>query len=385
MSDKWMIQKISTAQSCADEYTKAALSHFIKTAGCKAEIVSKTETEKNLTGAIYICMGDQLMKITDISPNFSLDEAEIFAKIMELEIRERKSKEETEELKEFIHRNKLCTCSQIKIPQEALFRQEKLAAIGQLSAGIAHDLNNPIGFISCNFDVLKNYASEIRNFISAAGRLIEPEVFEEVKSEYRINDIIQDTEDIFQESEEGFKRITGIVANLLAFARSDADRIKRDNLNAAVENTVSIAKSEFKFIADVIIEAGDLPDFIFNTGEISQVLLNILLNAVQAIKQQKRMDTGQIIIKTWKEDGFACCSLSDDGPGISPENIEKVFEPFFTTKPVGEGTGLGLNVSYDIIVNKHKGSITVRNNPEQGAEFLFRIPIMQEAEEENGS
>lgn len=383
MSDKWMIQKISTAQSCADEYIKAALSHFMKTAGCKAEIISKTE--KNLTGAIYICMGEQLMKITDISPNFSLDEAEIFAKIMELEIRERKSKEETEELKEFIHRNKLCTCSQIKIPQEALFRQEKLAAIGQLSAGIAHDLNNPIGFISCNFDVLKNYASEIRNFISAAGRLIEPEVFEEVKSEYRINDIIQDTEDIFQESEEGFKRITGIVANLLAFARSDADRIKRDNLNAAVENTVSIAKSEFKFIADVIIEAGDLPDFIFNTGEISQVLLNILLNAVKAIKQQKRMDTGQIIIKTWEEDGFACCSLSDDGPGISPENIEKVFEPFFTTKPVGEGTGLGLNVSYDIIVNKHKGSITVRNNPEQGAEFLFRIPIMQEAEEENGS
>jgi C4-dicarboxylate-specific signal transduction histidine kinase len=117
----------------------------MKTAGCKAEIVSKTETEKNLTGAIYICMGDQLMKITDISPNFSLDEAEIFAKIMELEIRERKSKEETEELKEFIHRNKLCTCSQIKIPQEALFRQEKLAAIGQLSAGIAHDLNNPFG------------------------------------------------------------------------------------------------------------------------------------------------------------------------------------------------------------------------------------------------
>jgi len=115
------------------------------------------------------------------------------------------------------------------------------------------------------------------------------------------------------------------------------------------------------------------------------VLLNILLNAVQAIKQQKRIDTGQIIIKTWEEKGFACCSLSDDGPGISPDNIEKVFDPFFTTKPVGEGTGLGLNVSYDIIVNKHKGSITVRNNPEQGAEFLFRIPIMQEAEEENGS
>lgn len=264
MSDKWMIQKISTAQSCADEYIKAALSHFMKTAGCKAEIISKTE--KNLTGAIYICMGEQLMKITDISQNFSLDEAEIFAKIMELEIRERKSKEETEDLKEFINRNKLCTCSQIKIPQEALFRQEKLAVIGQLSAGIAHDLNNPIGFISCNFDVLKNYASEIRNFISAAGRLIEPEVFEEIKSEYRINDIIQDTEDIFQESEEGFKRITGIVANLLAFARSDADRIKRGNLNAAVENTVSIAKSEFKFIADVITEAGDRADYYQDMG-----------------------------------------------------------------------------------------------------------------------
>ncbi|QAR32113.1 GHKL domain-containing protein [Geovibrio thiophilus] len=385
MSDIWMIQNISTAENRTDEYIKDALNHFMETAGCKAEVIDRAEAGKTGSGAIYICIDERLLKITEISENFSLKDAEIFARIMELEIRERKYRQEITELKELIHRNKLCTCSQIKIPQAALFRQEKLAAIGQLSAGIAHELNNPIGFISCNFDVLKNYASEIRAFISEAGRISDSAAFEKAKSAHRIDEIISDTEDIFTESEEGFRRITGIVANLLAFARSDANRLKRGSFNNAVANTVSIAKSEFKFTAEVITEAGDLPEFIFNTGEISQVLLNILLNAVQAIKQQKKAAMGLIVIKTWEEDGFACCSIKDDGPGIKPESADRVFEPFFTTKPIGEGTGLGLNVSYDIIVNKHKGSISAENNPNGGAVFSFRIPMIDETAGSDGT
>ena len=136
-----------------------------------------------------------------------------------------------------------------------------------------------------------------------------------------------------------------------------------------------MARNEIKYHADVQTEFGDIPRIECNIGEINQVFLNILVNAAQAIKEQKRSDRGKIIVRTFENDQSVFCEISDDGPGIPKEILNKIFDPFFTTKPIGAGTGLGLSIAYDIIANKHKGDIAAKSNKGEGATFIVRLPI----------
>ncbi len=289
------------------------------------------------------------------------------------------AKKQNEELKEI---NIKLTDTKLQ-----LIQSENMAAIGVLAAGIAHEINNPMGFINSNFEILEKYLKRIfQYFTFVQENVLNLEEFspqsieikaelEQIAKKLKINSVFTEMEDIISESKDGIRRVTEIVQSLLAFARS----IKEDekdlyNLNELISQVCIMAENEVKNIADVeILVPKDI--FIYcNRGQIGQVIINMLLNSVQAIKLQDREEKGKIKILAEKAGGFSVIKISDDGPGIAKENLSKVFEPFFTTKDVGQGKGLGLSFAYDIVVNKHKGKIEVQSEEGKGAIFIISIP-----------
>jgi signal transduction histidine kinase len=277
----------------------------------------------------------------------------------------------------------------VKKTQPKLIQQEKLASIGQLAAGIAHELNNPIGFISSNFTSLKSYVTIIKKYIyfcekvaalarkSGASPLQEHvKALLEFRDRQKIEFIYRDIEDLVNESMDGISRITEIVKSLRNFSRIDTgSEIELYDINEALESTLIVAKNEIKYVADVVKDFQSVPLIECVGGEINQVLLNIIINAAQAIKSQGRADTGLIKLKTYSDGQSVTCEISDDGPGIRKDLIHRIFDPFFTTKEAGKGIGLGLNISYDIIVNKHRGELFVESNPGELTKFTVRLPV----------
>jgi two-component system, NtrC family, sensor kinase len=265
--------------------------------------------------------------------------------------------------------------------QASLIHQEKLASIGQLAAGVAHELNNPLGFVSSNFKSLKKYIEIIKKYVAIIENdFNSPELnskkFHQFRREQKIDFILQDIEDLLEESSEGFERMTNIVENLRFFSRVDFEnKVSEYDLNKGINSTLTVARNEIKYVAIVETDLGELPLIECKGDEINQVLLNIIVNAAQAIKSQDREQPGTIKIRTSTENGFVYCEISDDGPGITAEVIDKIFDPFFTTKDVGQGTGLGLNISHDIVINKHKGNLTVESEPENGCKFIVKLPV----------
>ena len=274
----------------------------------------------------------------------------------------------------------------VRNAQPKLIQQEKLASIGQLAAGIAHELNNPIGFISSNFTSLKSYISIIKEYITVceqslallSGRTdvsgVDPRI-RSLRDDKKLDYILGDLESLVTESMEGVSRMTEIVTSLRNFSHIDNEtRIGSYDINEALESTLSVAKNEIKYVADVEKELSNVPHIDCIGSEINQVLLNILVNAAQAIESQKRRDRGLIKIKTYADREYVYCEIEDDGPGIPRQIISRIFDPFFTTKEVGEGTGLGLNISYDIVANKHGGELSVHSEEGHGATFVVKLP-----------
>jgi len=265
--------------------------------------------------------------------------------------------------------------------------QEKMAGIGQLSAGIAHEINNPLGFVKSNLYTLEKYKDKIKKLLELAIILEKDiennhkDIYEtsfsdiiEYKSKNKINFIFEDMDDIISESKDGINRIENIVKSLLSFSRrASSSEFSEYDINSNIKSTITIAYNEIKYFANVEQNLEDVPLIKAIEGEINQVLLNILVNAAHAIKLKGVQ--GTIKIHTYYEDEYLKCEISDDGAGISDENISNIFDPFFTTKPVGTGTGLGLSISHDIIVNKHSGSIDVRSTLGEGTTFIISLPI----------
>lgn len=274
--------------------------------------------------------------------------------------------------------------------QSQLIHQEKMAGIGQLSAGIAHEINNPLGFLQSNMETLGKYLKKMQGYFDINMEMMDhadPITIEEYKEylikmdhymkENKLKYIISDLDDILIESLNGIQRIEKIVKSLLGFSRKGFEsEFIEDDLNKCIKDTLTIANNEIKYCARVEEILESIPLIPILSGEINQVLLNLIINAAHAIKSKEKQ--GTIIIHTYCDEKFVYCEISDDGVGIKEEHLKKIFEPFFTTKPVGTGTGLGLSVAHDIIVNKHKGSIEVKSEFGIGTSFKLTLPRERE-------
>jgi len=259
--------------------------------------------------------------------------------------------------------------------QGLMVQQEKLASIGQLAAGIAHEINNPVGFLKSNHAILEKHVSKIREAWAAAGASCGGAIAE-IEKRMDLAYVFSEFDTIFSESAEGFARIMRIVGNLKNFSRIDmGTAMELYDVNEGLESTLIVAQNEIKYLADTRASLGDLPSIRAKGGEINQVFLNILVNAAQAIETRKEKGKGLIEIETRRIGEQVLIIIRDNGPGI-PEAIRtRIFDPFFTTKDPGKGTGLGLSISYDIIERKHKGKLYVESEPGRGSAFFIELPI----------
>ena len=263
----------------------------------------------------------------------------------------------------------------IKDTQLLVIQQEKLASIGYLASGIAHEINNPLGFLRSNHEFLAGFFGTIRKAWSSLQEA-HPEELAAIARELDLDYLFTETGTLLSESDAGYRRIMEIVKSLKDYARAGVDRqVSAYDLNKGLESTLVVAWNKIKYVADVEKDYGQLPFIEADGGSINQVLLNILVNAAEAIESQHREGKGLITIRTRLEGGTVECLIGDDGPGVPEKMRLRVFDPFFTTKEPGKGTGLGLSISYDIVVSRHGGSLTVGQSPSGGALFRMCLPL----------
>ncbi len=263
--------------------------------------------------------------------------------------------------------------------QEQLMQNEKMAAIGQLAAGVAHEINNPVGFINSNLNSLVRYMDNVIEIIdiyqAAEPVLAQQEVFAarvaHVKKNFDLDYIKSDVPELINECIEGTARVKQIVLNLKEFSHVDEAEWQLADLHQGLDSTLNIVNNEIKYKAEVLKEYGELPLIECIASQINQVFMNLLVNAAHAIDE-----FGTISICTGVKGEEAWIEIRDSGHGIAPEHLKRLFEPFFTTKPVGTGTGLGLSLSFGI-VKKHGGRIDVQSEEGQGTCFTVWLPLAQ--------
>jgi signal transduction histidine kinase len=264
--------------------------------------------------------------------------------------------------------------------QDKLVQSEKLASIGQLAAGVAHEINNPIGYIFSNFGTLEKYMDDLFKML-ACYEAAEAELADSptgmrlraLREEIELDYLKEDIPTLMAESREGITRVRKIVQDLKDFSRVDAHQEWGwANLNQGIDSTLNIVNNEIKYKAEVVKDYGGLPDVYCLPSELNQVFMNLLVNAAHAITAER----GMITIRSGVEpvDERVWIEVADNGCGIAKENLGRIFDPFFTTKPVGKGTGLGLSLSYGI-VKKHQGQLEVRSELGQGTTFRVTVPI----------
>jgi len=267
--------------------------------------------------------------------------------------------------------------AELQQSQAQIFQQEKMASIGQLAAGVAHEINNPMGFISSNLSTMGKYMEKINSFEAAMIEAVQGKGDEELlasmkdlRKKLKIDFILEDIKSLLDESRDGAERVRRIVQDLKSFSHVDEAECKPASINECLDTTLNMLRNEIKYIADVEREFDpDLPMLLCFPQQINQVFMNVLVNSAHAIEGH-----GLIKIKTLRESDDIVVRISDTGKGIAPENLTRIFEPFFTTKEVGKGTGLGLSISYDII-KKHGGLMTVESEVGVGTTFTVRLPL----------
>lgn len=273
---------------------------------------------------------------------------------------------------------------ELETTQSQMVQHEKLASIGQLAAGIAHEINNPLGFIMSNHETVRDYVGRMLAYISFLEKGV-PSVTE-IREEHRVSRALDTITTVISDSDEGFSRITKIIQSLKDFSRVETrGEIMPVHIDKLIEDTLVVSRNNWKYVAEVSTRY-ELEDTVEAYGDLlNQVFMNIIVNAAQAIAGTQRDELGHIYVHTWRDGLNAVIRIEDDGPGIPEEVLNRIFDPFFTTKPIGQGTGLGLSVSYDIVVKKHKGRLIAENRNEGGARFTICIPITQDIPDEGES
>ena len=258
--------------------------------------------------------------------------------------------------------------------QNQLIQSERMASIGQLAAGVAHEINNPVGFVNSNLGSMEHYLQNLLRLLSryeqAQAELSAPtqEQIVRLREEIDIEFLRGDVTELLAESLDGLKRVTRIVQELKTFSHADESEQQWAILEAGLESTLRVAWNELKYKAEVIKEFAGIPEVECFPFQLNQVFMNLLVNAAHAI-----VERGSITIRTGHDEGHVWVEIQDTGHGIKPENLPRIFDPFFTTKSVGQGTGLGLSIAYGI-VKKHHGQIEVRSVVGQGTTFKVLLP-----------
>ena len=261
--------------------------------------------------------------------------------------------------------------------QTQLLQAEKMSAVGQLAAGVAHEINNPVGFVKSNLGTLQAYLSGFLDLVDTYETALTDNppgspAKQRVRDMESVIDyafIREDAPKLLQESLEGIERVKRIVADLRDFSRAGEAEWQIGDIHQSIDSTLNIVANELKYKAEVIKDYGQVPQIRCIPSQLSQVFANLLINAAHAIAER-----GTITIRTGHTDDVVWVEVEDTGSGIAPDAQTRIFEPFFTTKPVGKGTGLGLSVSYGIVRNHH-GDITVRSELGKGSVFRVTLPI----------
>jgi len=284
---------------------------------------------------------------------------------------------QNEELKQALYK--------LKQTQSQLIHAEEMSSLGQLVAGVAHEINNPVNFIHGNLNYVNDYIQDLLSFIQLYQQHYPNPTAEiaEQAEEIDLAFLEEDLPKLLTSMQVGTERIREIVLNLRNFSRLDEAELKVVDIHEGIDSTLLILQHRLNLASDspnieILKNYGDLPKIECYAGHLNQVFMNILTNGIDALLEAKDKDKKQIWIRTEARDSdWVVVAIADNGPGMSQEVQQHIFDPFFTTKPVGKGTGLGLSISYQIVVEKHGGQLKCISAPGEGAQFLIKIPVQQ--------
>lgn len=270
--------------------------------------------------------------------------------------------------------------------ESELRQAQKLESVGQMASGIAHEINTPIQFVGDSVHFLKDAFGDLAPLLEQyqslknadASHAAQVEKVAALEEEADLEFILEEVPPALARALEGIERVATIVRAMKEFAHPGAATMAPSDLNQAIETTATVAKNEYKYVADLELELGDLPAVPCQIGEINQVILNLIVNAAHAIEDRLAgsEERGRIGIKTSIDGGFAVIEIGDNGGGIPDEVLERIFDPFFTTKEVGRGSGQGLAIGHNVIVEKHGGTLEVETEIGTGTRFFIRLPLI---------